>query len=141
MNTPRGSVVSARGAAVVSGGGVVPGLFRHHVLPGRTRCHDCHSMYAGSGPGEAAAFGAAQRAAWGCRSRGDSGSEDRWWDRGLCCQTDPDAFFPDKGGATGVAKRICRGCELEYALAHDERFGVWGGLSERERRRLRRRVS
>jgi WhiB family redox-sensing transcriptional regulator len=29
---------------------------------------------------------------------------------------------------------------LEYALLHDERFGIWGGLSERERRRLRRRA-
>jgi WhiB family redox-sensing transcriptional regulator len=46
----------------------------------------------------------------------------------------------------GEAKRICSGCEvraecLEYALAHDERFGIWGGLSERERRRLRRAAS
>ena len=43
------------------------------------------------------------------------------------------------------AKRICQGCEvraecLEYALANDERFGLWGGLSERERRKLKRRV-
>jgi WhiB family redox-sensing transcriptional regulator len=42
------------------------------------------------------------------------------------------------------AKRVCLSCEvrqecLEYALAHDERFGIWGGLSERERRRLKRR--
>jgi WhiB family redox-sensing transcriptional regulator len=39
---------------------------------------------------------------------------------------------------------VCLSCEvrsecLEYALAHDERFGIWGGLSERERRRLKRR--
>ena len=43
------------------------------------------------------------------------------------------------------AKRICLGCEvkdacLDYALAHDERFGIWGGLSERERRRLKRGI-
>ena len=57
---------------------------------------------------------------------------------------DPDemAFFPVKGGSTREAKRVCRGCEvraecLEYALANDERFGIWGGLSERERRRLK----
>ncbi|KMV21752.1 MULTISPECIES: WhiB family transcriptional regulator [Mycobacterium] len=67
----------------------------------------------------------------------------QWQDRALCCQTDPEAFFPEKGGSTREAKRICQGCEvktecLEYALAHDERFGIWGGLSERERRRLRR---
>lgn len=61
---------------------------------------------------------------------------------GLCAQTDPELFFPEKGGSTREAKRICGRCGvkaecLEYALAHDERFGIWGGLSERERRRLR----
>jgi WhiB family redox-sensing transcriptional regulator len=60
----------------------------------------------------------------------------------LCAETDPEAFFPEKGGSTREAKRVCVGCEvraecLEYALANDERFGIWGGLSERERRRLR----
>ena len=57
----------------------------------------------------------------------------------------PRRFFPEKGGSTREAKRICLGCEvrdrcLEYALAHDERFGIWGGLSERERRRLKRGI-
>jgi WhiB family transcriptional regulator, redox-sensing transcriptional regulator len=71
--------------------------------------------------------------------------EPDWQERALCAQTDPEAFFPEKGGSTREAKRICSGCEvraecLEYALAHDERFGIWGGLSERERRRLRRAV-
>lgn len=66
-----------------------------------------------------------------------------WRELGLCAQTDPDAFFPEKGGSTREAKLICSSCEvraecLEYALANDERFGIWGGLSERERRRLRR---
>lgn len=74
---------------------------------------------------------------------GDAGEEPDWQERALCAQTDPEAFFPEKGGSTREAKRICSGCEvraecLEYALAHDERFGIWGGLSERERRRLRR---
>jgi WhiB family transcriptional regulator, redox-sensing transcriptional regulator len=68
-----------------------------------------------------------------------------WQERALCAQTDPEAFFPEKGGSTREAKRICMGCEvrdacLEYALAHDERFGIWGGLSERERRRLKRGI-
>ena len=68
-----------------------------------------------------------------------------WQERALCAQTDPEAFFPEKGGSTREAKRICTGCEvrgecLEYALEHDERFGIWGGLSERERRRLKRRA-
>ena len=70
---------------------------------------------------------------------------DQWQERALCAQTDPEAFFPEKGGSTREAKRICTGCEvrdqcLEYALAHDERFGIWGGLSERERRRLKRGI-
>lgn len=69
-----------------------------------------------------------------------------WQERALCAQTDPEAFFPEKGGSTREAKRICSGCEvrgecLEYALLHDERFGIWGGLSERERRRLKRNAS
>ncbi len=68
-----------------------------------------------------------------------------WQERALCAQTDPEAFFPEKGGSTREAKRVCTSCEvraecLDYALAHDERFGIWGGLSERERRKLRRRV-
>ena len=67
-------------------------------------------------------------------------------EQALCAQTDPEAFFPEKGGSTREAKRICVGCEvkgecLEYALGSDERFGIWGGLSERERRRLKRAAS
>jgi len=68
-----------------------------------------------------------------------------WQSDALCAQTDPESFFPEKGGSTRDAKRICTSCEvrgecLEYALANDERFGIWGGLSERERRKLRRRA-
>ena len=68
--------------------------------------------------------------------------EPTWQERALCAQTDPEAFFPEKGGSTRDAKRVCSGCSvraecLEFALANDERFGIWGGLSERERRRLR----
>ena len=69
----------------------------------------------------------------------------QWQENALCAQTDPEAFFPEKGGSTREAKRICLGCDvkdacLEYALANDERFGIWGGLSERERRRLKRGI-
>ncbi len=68
-----------------------------------------------------------------------------WQERSLCAQTDPEAFFPEKGGSTREAKKVCVNCEvrqecLEYALAHDERFGIWGGLSERERRKLKKRA-
>jgi WhiB family redox-sensing transcriptional regulator len=75
----------------------------------------------------------------------DEPPQQEWQERALCAQTDPEAFFPEKGGSTREAKRICAGCEvraecLEYALAFDERFGIWGGLSERERRRLKYRA-
>ena len=68
-----------------------------------------------------------------------------WQSDSLCAQTDPEAFFPEKGGSTRDAKKICGSCEvrtqcLEYALHNDERFGIWGGLSERERRKLRKRA-
>jgi WhiB family redox-sensing transcriptional regulator len=68
-----------------------------------------------------------------------------WQERALCAQTDPEAFFPEKGGSTRDAKKVCLTCEvrvecLDYALAHDERFGIWGGLSERERRRLKKQA-
>lgn len=72
-------------------------------------------------------------------------NELQWQERALCAQTDPEAFFPEKGGSTREAKRVCLSCEvrvecLDYALANDERFGIWGGLSERERRRVKRRA-
>ena len=68
-----------------------------------------------------------------------------WQDRALCAQTDPEAFFPEKGGSAREAKKVCLTCEvrddcLEYALMNDERFGIWGGLSERERRKLKKRA-
>ena len=68
-----------------------------------------------------------------------------WQERALCAQTDPEAFFPEKGGSTREAKRVCLTCDvrstcLDYALQHDERFGIWGGLSERERRKLKKRA-
>jgi WhiB family transcriptional regulator, redox-sensing transcriptional regulator len=62
---------------------------------------------------------------------------------GACRGSDPDLFFPDRGESLEPAKRICSQCVvrdecLEHALANGERFGVWGGTSERERRRIRR---
>jgi WhiB family transcriptional regulator, redox-sensing transcriptional regulator len=68
-----------------------------------------------------------------------------WMSRGTCAQTDPDAFFPEKGGSTREAKKVCRSCPvrrecLEYALENDERFGIWGGVSERARRAVNRRL-
>ena len=75
----------------------------------------------------------------------DDGGLLAWQEQALCAQTDPEAFFPEKGGSTRDAKRICESCDvrqqcLEYALENDERFGIWGGLSERERRKLKKRA-
>ena len=73
-----------------------------------------------------------------------SETEDRsWQDYANCLGVDPDLFFPERGASTREAKEVCRGCVvrdqcLEYALANGEKFGIWGGLSERERRRIRR---
>ena len=60
----------------------------------------------------------------------------------LCSQTDPEAFYPDKGEPTEPAKAVCRACPvrfecLEWALDGNERFGVWGGLSPTQRRRIK----
>jgi WhiB family redox-sensing transcriptional regulator len=69
-----------------------------------------------------------------------------WASEAKCLNADPDVFFPEKGGSTREAKRICGECPvrvecLEYALEEDERFGIWGGMSERERRKLKRLAS
>jgi WhiB family redox-sensing transcriptional regulator len=66
-----------------------------------------------------------------------------WQQEALCAQTGADFFFPEPGSSVREAKRICGMCPiraacLTYALEHDERFGVWGGLSEKERLELRR---
>src|SRR6187401_2404992 len=66
-----------------------------------------------------------------------------WHDQANCLGVDPDLFFPERGASTREAKEVCRGCVvredcLEYALANGEKFGIWGGMSERERRRIRR---
>ena len=66
-----------------------------------------------------------------------------WQESALCAQAGPEFFFPAPGSSTREAKQLCNACEgrlacLEYALANDERFGVWGGMSEKERERLRR---
>jgi WhiB family transcriptional regulator, redox-sensing transcriptional regulator len=79
---------------------------------------------------------------WGNGAAGSDlpGPQD-WVADALCAQVDLEMHHPEKGGSTRDAKKVCQGCEvrvecLAYALEHDERFGVWGGLSERERRRL-----
>ena len=66
-----------------------------------------------------------------------------WVEAGLCGQTDPDAFFPDKGGSNRAAKKVCARCDvradcLADALAEPDPGGVWGGTTEAERHRIRR---
>lgn len=66
-----------------------------------------------------------------------------WHLDALCAQVDGETWFPEQGKSCRDAKRICRACPvraecLQYSLDNDERFGIWGGLSERERRRLRK---
>jgi WhiB family redox-sensing transcriptional regulator len=69
--------------------------------------------------------------------------DEDWHDYANCLGVDPDLFFPERGASTRESKEVCRGCEvrhdcLEFALQNGEKFGIWGGLSERERRRIRR---
>jgi WhiB family redox-sensing transcriptional regulator len=63
-----------------------------------------------------------------------------WSTAALCAQIDNEIFFPDKGGSTREAKRVCLMCEvrrqcLDFALEHDIRYGIFGGLSVKERLR------
>lgn len=67
-----------------------------------------------------------------------------WRDIALCRQIPGDLWFPEKGESAKAAKRVCAACPvrqacLDYAMRHDERFGIYGGLTERERKALRRK--
>ena len=99
------------------------------------------SLAEATDPGFPAEAGYPALPAGGAAPAGD----ESWREDALCAETDPEAFFPEKGGSTREAKRVCVGCDvrtecLEYALSNDERFGIWGGLSERERRKLKKRA-
>ena len=66
-----------------------------------------------------------------------------WQDGANCMGANADLFFPERGASTRSAKAICRECEvrlecLEFAITTGEKFGIWGGMSERERRKVRR---
>lgn len=68
-----------------------------------------------------------------------------WTEQGLCGQTDPEIFFPPKGGVglVRVATTICGRCEvaascLAYALEHDDDHGIYGGTTPRQRRAMRK---
>ncbi len=73
----------------------------------------------------------------------EDGLDRSWQRRANCMGVDPELFFPERGASTREAKEVCRGCVvredcLEFAIANSEKFGIWGGMSERERRRVRR---
>lgn len=66
-----------------------------------------------------------------------------WMRDALCAQVDPELFFPDKSGSSTYAKKICNSCPvqrqcLQEALATEEDWGVWGGVSGRARRKFRK---
>ena len=71
------------------------------------------------------------------------GAASAWMSQGTCAQSDPNVFFPHDGVGVEIAKAICADCRiagpcLEYALTHRIEHGVWGGRSERQRRRILR---
>jgi WhiB family redox-sensing transcriptional regulator len=65
-----------------------------------------------------------------------------WFRAANCRGVNAELFFPERGASTREPKEVCRACTvredcLEFALANVEKFGIWGGMSERERRRVR----
>lgn len=73
-----------------------------------------------------------------------AGNVGEWYERALCREVDGEIFYPEKGGTVEPAKAVCRNCEvrrecLSDALDRNDQHGVWGGLSEKERRQLKRR--
>lgn len=71
---------------------------------------------------------------------------DMWQDRAACHGIDPDIFFPTSEEEAGPALAYCGGCLIKvdclaWALKNGERYGVWGGLTEQQRRRLHRYVA
>lgn len=74
--------------------------------------------------------------------RWEPSTPEPWMAEALCAQTDPEAFFPEKGGSTRDAKALCAECPvrvqcLAFALANDEHYGIWGGLAPKARRALK----
>ena len=65
-----------------------------------------------------------------------------WRADALCAEVGLDLFYPEVGESTAAAKAVCARCAVrpecaQYALDHGERFGIWGGMSVRERRSVR----
>lgn len=65
-----------------------------------------------------------------------------WMRQAACRESNPDLFFPHRGENVRAAKAVCAGCPVinecrDYSIVNDERVGIWGGLTERDRRHLR----
>ena len=76
----------------------------------------------------------------------DPSPPDVWQERSACFGIDPDVFFPISEEEAGPALAFCSACTirsecLSWALKNGERYGVWGGLTEQQRRRLTRQVA
>jgi WhiB family redox-sensing transcriptional regulator len=74
----------------------------------------------------------------------DALTRDTWRQAAACRGREANVFYPETPEGVVVAKQVCAGCKvrqmcLETALRNGERYGVWGGLTERERARLARR--
>jgi WhiB family redox-sensing transcriptional regulator len=78
-----------------------------------------------------------------------TGSAPNWRSAAACLQADPDLFFPISSSGPAErqivrAKQICGGCQvrqecLDFALSHDQAYGIWGGTTPEDRQRDRRR--
>ena len=69
-----------------------------------------------------------------------------WQSLARCLEVDPEIFFPERGGSSRAARAVCNQCPvrtlcLRYALTNREQFGIRGGTSERERRKLKKLAS
>lgn len=113
-------------------------LARHGTLDGWMPCQPGHKVAGGAGGAGSYRRGTAPATA------GFVAGARPWLDSALCAQVDPDVFFADRGGSTREAKKICSRCPvrtecLQDALDRgDVDYGIIGGLTPRERRRLKR---
>lgn len=76
----------------------------------------------------------------------DFPSPPAWTEQARCAQVDPEIFFPAKGGSLRPARAVCERCPVQaecfdYSIANGEKYGIWGGISEFDRRKLRRKGS
>ena len=82
-------------------------------------------------------------AGWHNRQSPSTDDDVDWIDQAQCHHVDPDLFFPERGASVKEAKAVCDACPvqaqcLEYALRNKIEHGIWGGMSERERKPIRR---